>query len=64
MKSKLLQKISYSLDRSDDMLVDRQENTEDSSECVEASRNRTTRSTWLLMPRPLRNAPQSPGPNL
>jgi hypothetical protein len=28
MKSKLLQKISYSLDRSDDMLVDRQENTE------------------------------------
>jgi hypothetical protein len=54
MKSKLLQKKSYSLDQSDEVLAEQQENTEDSSEPLEAARNRTTRSTWLLMPRPLR----------
>jgi hypothetical protein len=52
MKSKLLQKKSYSLDQSDEVLEDQQENTEDSSEPLEATRNRTTRSTWLLTPRP------------
>jgi hypothetical protein len=52
VKSKLLQKISYSLDRSDEVLDDQRENTEDSSEPLEATRNRTTRSTWLLTPRP------------
>jgi hypothetical protein len=52
MKSKLFQRISYSLDRSDDVLDDQQENIEDSSESLEAARDRTTRSTWLLTPRP------------
>jgi hypothetical protein len=56
MKSKLLQKISYSqTHQSDDLLDDQQENTDDSSEPLGVStRNRTTRSTWLLTPRPLR----------
>jgi hypothetical protein len=55
MKSKLLQKISYSqTHQSDDLLDDQQENTEDSSEPLEATRNRATRSTWLLTPRPAR----------
>jgi hypothetical protein len=52
MKSKLLQKKSYGLDQSDEVLDDQQENAEDSSEPLEATRNRTTRSTWLLTPRP------------
>jgi hypothetical protein len=55
MKSKLLQKISYSLDRSDEVLDGLHENIEDSSEPLEATRNRTARSTWLLTLRPLRN---------
>jgi hypothetical protein len=55
MKSKLLQKKNYSLDRSDEVLDDQQENIEDSSEPLEAARHRTIRSTWLLTPRPLRN---------
>jgi hypothetical protein len=54
MKSKLLQKKSYSLDQSDEVLDYEQENTEDPSEPLEAARNRATRSTRLLMPRPLR----------
>jgi hypothetical protein len=53
MKSKLLQKKSYCLHQSDEVLDDQQENTEDTSENLEATRNRTTRSTWLLTPRPL-----------
>jgi hypothetical protein len=53
MKSKLLQKISYSqTHQSDEVLDDQQENIEDSSEPLEATRNRTARSTWLLTPRP------------
>jgi hypothetical protein len=55
MKSKLLQKISYSqTHQSHDLLDDQQENTEGPSKPTEAARNRTTRSTWLLTPRPLR----------
>jgi hypothetical protein len=53
MKSKLLQKISHSqTHRSDDLLDYQKENTEDPSEPLEAARNRTTQSTWLLTPRP------------
>jgi hypothetical protein len=52
MKSKLLKKITYDVIQSREVVNDRQENIEDSSEPVEAARNRTTRSTWLLMPRP------------
>jgi hypothetical protein len=53
MKSKLLQKTSHSqTHQSDEVLDDQQENIEDSSEPLEATRNRTTRSTWLLTPRP------------
>ena len=52
MKSKLLQKKSYGLNQSREVLDDQQENTEDSSEPLEATRKRTTRSTWLLTPRP------------
>jgi hypothetical protein len=53
MKSKLLQKQSYSQTRqSDEVVDDQQENIEDSSESLEAARHRTTRSTWLLTPRP------------
>jgi hypothetical protein len=55
MKSKLLQKKINNLDQSDEVLDDQQENTEDTSENLEATRNRTTRSIWLLTPRPLRN---------
>jgi hypothetical protein len=55
MKSKLLQRKGYSqTQQSDEVLDDQQENTEDSSEPFEATRNRTTRSNWLLTPRPLR----------
>jgi hypothetical protein len=54
MKSKLLQKISNSLDRSDEVVDDQQANIENSSESLEAARHRTTRSTWMLTPRPLR----------
>jgi hypothetical protein len=54
MKSKLLQKKSDSLDRSDEVLADQHENIEDSSEPLEATRKRKTQSTWLLMPRPFR----------
>jgi hypothetical protein len=45
MKSKLLQKKSYSLDQSDEVADGQQENIEDSSEPVEATRIRATRST-------------------
>jgi hypothetical protein len=54
MKSKLLQKKSYCLDKSDALLDGQQENIEDSSEPFEAARLRTISSTWLLTPRPLR----------
>jgi hypothetical protein len=55
MKSKLLQKISYGqTHQSDDQLDSQQADTEDPSEPFEAARNRTTRSHWLLTPRPLR----------
>jgi hypothetical protein len=66
MKSKLLQKISYSqTHQADDVLDDQQEKTEDTSVPLEATRNRTTRSTWLLTPRPASQAKLiSPGPNL
>jgi hypothetical protein len=58
MQSKLLQKI----DKSKEVLYDRRENTDDSSEPFEATPNRTTRSTWLLRPRPrFANAAHSPG---
>jgi hypothetical protein len=60
MKSKLLQKISYSqTHQSHEVLDDQQENTEDPSEPLEASRNRTTRSTWLLTPRLRKHSSQS-----
>jgi hypothetical protein len=53
MKSKLPQTISYSQTHRSREVVDVQlENIEDSSEPLEGTRNRTTRSTWLLMPRP------------
>jgi hypothetical protein len=52
MKSKLLQKKSYSLDRPDAVLDDQQENIEDSSEPLEAARNRPTRPCWLLTSKP------------
>jgi hypothetical protein len=52
MRSKLLQKKIPSLDQSDEVVDVQQENIEDSSEPLGATRNRTTRSTWLLMPRP------------
>jgi hypothetical protein len=52
MKSKLLQKICYKLDRPSEVLYGQQENTEDSPEPLEATRNRKTRSPWLLKPRP------------
>jgi hypothetical protein len=43
MKSKLLQKKSYNQTHlSDEVLDDQQENTEDMSENLEATRNRTT----------------------
>jgi hypothetical protein len=54
MKSKLLHKKGYCLDKSDALLDGQQENIEDSSEPFEAARHRTIRSTWLLTPRPLR----------
>jgi hypothetical protein len=55
MKSKLLQKISCSqTNQSDEGLDGQRENAKDSSERLEGTRNRTTRSTWLLTPRPLR----------
>jgi hypothetical protein len=55
MNAKLLQKKSYSqTHQSDEVLDDRQEKTEDTSVPLDATRNRTTRSTWLLTPRPLR----------
>lgn len=53
MKSKLLQKISYSQTHpSDEVLDEQQENIEDSSEPLEAARHRTSQSTWLLTPCP------------
>jgi hypothetical protein len=65
MKSKLLQKISYSqTHQSDEVLDNQQENTEDSSESLEAARHPTTGSTWMLTPRPSqarRTDPQGPG---
>jgi hypothetical protein len=64
MKSKLLQKKGYILDQSDEVLDDQQENTEDSSEPLEAARNRTTQSTWLLTPSRFANTAHSPAPNL
>jgi hypothetical protein len=61
MKSKLLQKISYSqTHQSDEVLDSQQENIEDSSEPFEAIRNRTTRSNWLLMPRRLHKHSSQP----
>ena len=52
MRSKLLQKITYSqTHQSDEMLADQQENTQGPSEPLDAAPNRATRSTWLLMPR-------------
>jgi len=58
VKSKLLQKMSYSqTHQSDEVLDDQQENTEDSPERVEAARNHTTRSTWLLTPKPAKAFP-------
>jgi hypothetical protein len=52
MKSKLLQKKSYNLDRPDEVLDDQQESIEDSSAPSEGTPNRTSRSIWLLTPRP------------
>jgi hypothetical protein len=53
MKSKLLQKISYSqTNQSDDLLDDQQENIEDSSVPLEGTGNRRARSTRLLTPKP------------
>jgi hypothetical protein len=53
MKSKLLQPKSYNqTHRSDEVPDDQHENTEGPSEPLEATPNRTTRSTWLLTPRP------------
>jgi hypothetical protein len=52
MNSKLLQPKNYSCNQSPEGLDDQQENTEDPSEPSDATRNRTTRSTWLLTPRP------------
>jgi hypothetical protein len=54
MKSKLLQKKSYSLDETDGVLDDQRENTKDSCVPLEAAGNRATRSTWLSTPRPSR----------
>ncbi|MDX6459135.1 MAG: hypothetical protein QOJ51_5311 [Acidobacteriaceae bacterium] len=51
MKSKLLQKIDKSREGPDGQ----RENTEESSVPLEATRNRKTRSTWLLTLRPLSN---------
>jgi len=52
MKSKLLQKKSYDVNQSREVVDGQQENTEGSPEPLEAARNRSTRSTWLLTPRP------------
>jgi hypothetical protein len=51
MKSKLLHKKRYG-NQSHEVLDEQQENAEDSSEPLEATPNRTTRSTWLLTRRP------------
>jgi len=51
MKSKLLQKIIAKPTSHVSKLDDHQENIEDSSMPLEPSR-RTTRSNWLLTPRP------------
>jgi hypothetical protein len=65
MKSKLLQKKSYSqTHRSDEVLDDQQETTEEPSEPLEAARNRATWSSWLLTPRRFVSTAHSPGPNL
>jgi hypothetical protein len=64
MKSKLLQKKSYSLDQSDEVLDGQRENIEDPPEPLEAARNRTTRSTWLLRPRPASRTQLKVGPDL
>jgi hypothetical protein len=52
MRSKLLQKQSYGVNQSRTVVDDQQENTEDPPDPLEATRNRTTRSTWRLTPRP------------
>jgi hypothetical protein len=60
MKSKLLQKISCSQTRqADEVLDNRQEKPEDTSVPSEGTRNRTTRSTWLLMPQARKDFPVS-----
>jgi hypothetical protein len=57
MRSKLLKKKSYGVNQSREVVGGQLENSEDSSERLEATRNRTTRSTWLLTPRPARAFP-------
>jgi hypothetical protein len=54
MKSKLLQPRSSGLNQSHDAVGGQRENIEDPSVPLEAPQNRTTRSNWLLTPRPLR----------
>ena len=65
MKSKLLQKISYSQTyQSDEVLMGHQENTEGSSEPLNATRARTIRSSWLLSPGPASRKQLTVGPDL
>jgi hypothetical protein len=52
MNSKLLWRKSYGVKQLREGLGGQQENIEGLSEPLEATRNRTTRSTWLLTPRP------------
>jgi hypothetical protein len=53
VKSKLLQKINHTqTHQANEVLDEQQENAEDSSEPLEATPIRTTRSTWLLTRRP------------
>jgi hypothetical protein len=64
MKSKLLKKKSYGVCQTREVVDGQQENIEDSSVPLEAARNRTSQSTWLLTPCPLRNHSSQSGPNL
>ena len=63
MKSKLLQK-SYGVNPSREVVDGQRGNIEVSSLRLGGTRNRTTRSTWLLTPRRFVKTAHSPGPDL